>query len=54
MRALIDTGADYRELPNCVAQQLGINLNGYQTTTRCIVGDSEKGSARIPSAVLVP
>lgn len=29
LSALIDTGADYLELPNSVAQQLGINLQAY-------------------------
>ncbi len=29
LAALIDTGADYLELPNSVAQQLGLNLSMY-------------------------
>jgi len=31
LAALIDTGADYLELPNSVAQQLGLNLSVYPT-----------------------
>jgi predicted aspartyl protease len=31
LAGLIDTGADYLELPNSVAQQLGLNLSLYST-----------------------
>ena len=40
LSALIDTGADYLELPSAVASNVGISLAGYPTRTVITAGGS--------------